>query len=362
MQTVTADEARQRLLAGLPFDEDFQIAGELDLSGETSLTAISPRLQQAWSLNLEGCTHLTSLPDGLHVHRLNLNGCTALKQLPAGLVAHSLQAKNSGLMGLPDDVQVAYKIDLSDCKALVSLPNNLHTGSLIIKGCTGLERLPDGLHFYFLDASNCTHLKTWGADGHVEVGNLNLSGCTRLTYLPDWLDKIAQLNLRGCTELQQLPANLTVVSVIEVAESGLTAIPPGCADAELRWRDVLVDERIAFHPETLTAQEIMDEANIERRRVMLDRLGYEAFFKEAQAKELDRDVDPGGIRRLLQVEFQDKDRWRRDEPVVCLSVICPSTARHYIIRVPPTMQTCRQAAAWIAGFDNPEQYNPVQET
>jgi hypothetical protein len=106
----------------------------------------------------------------------------------------------------------------------------------------------------------------------------------------------------------------------------------------------------------------MGETNIERRRVMLERLGYETFFKQAQATELDQDFDPGGFRRLLRVELPLVRGWQQDEPLVCLSVICPSTARQYIIRVPPTMQTCHQAAAWVAGFDDPNLYHPVRET
>jgi len=45
-----------------------------------------------------------------------------------------------------------------------------------------------------------------------------------------------------------------------------------------------------------------------------------------------------------------------------LAVQCPSTDRRYVLRVPPTMQSCHQAAAWIAGFDNPDDYKLLKET
>jgi len=51
-----------------------------------------------------------------------------------------------------------------------------------------------------------------------------------------------------------------------------------------------------------------------------------------------------------------------DEPLVCLSLVCPSTGHQYLLRVPPTMQTCHQAAAWIAGFDQPDAYHPIAES
>ena len=39
-----------------------------------------------------------------------------------------------------------------------------------------------------------------------------------------------------------------------------------------------------------------------------------------------------------------------------------STGRQYALRVPPAMRTCRQAAAWTAGFTDPADYNPLVET
>jgi hypothetical protein len=44
-----------------------------------------------------------------------------------------------------------------------------------------------------------------------------------------------------------------------------------------------------------------------------------------------------------------------------LKVVCPSTGHLHVLRVPPHMRSCRQAAAWIAGFDNPDDYQPIIE-
>lgn len=363
MQTITADEARLLILSGeLATDAAFEVAGELDLSGETSLVAFPKQIKQVWGLNLAGCTALTTLPDDLQVRRLNLNDCSALTTLPARLNVHSLQAQRSGLTSLPDDITVTYKLDLSECAALESLPPNLKTGSLVVKGCAKLSALPDGLSLYFLDATDCINLETLGENGKVDVGMIVLRNCVKLRALPKWLSPIAQLNIRGCVSLESLPEHMIVKDRIELADSGLKGLPPTSAKTEIRWKDVIINAMIAFEPEKITSQAVMKESNIELRRVMLERMGYEAFFREAQAKQLDRDVDPGGVRRLLRVEFKDTNRWQQDEPVVCLSVICPSTARHYIIRVPPNMKTCHQAAAWVAGFDDPSLYHPMRET
>jgi hypothetical protein len=124
----------------------------------------------------------------------------------------------------------------------------------------------------------------------------------------------------------------------------------------LIWRGIPIDERIAFHPETITVEEILGQENIELRRVLLERMGYEAFVAQSEAEVLDRDMDAGGPRRLLRIPLPD------EEPLVCVSVICPSTGRQYVIRVPPDMSTCRQAIAWTAGFDDPDAYRPLMET
>jgi hypothetical protein len=339
------------------------VRGHLDLSNEDGLTELPAGLAGCWSLNLSSNTALEKLPDNMVVNWLNLSGCTGLKTLPRGLRCFDLQLQQTVIALLPDDVQVDYKLDLTDNTHIRELPTGLQVGSLVVAGCRALKALPDGLDVYFLDASNCMWLEAWGETGKIQVGHVNLSGCVRLTYLPEWIGTISQLDISGCEALETLPDALKVTSEIELANSGLQGLPEGAKGARLRWRDVQIDERVAFSSDTINAQEIFETTNVELRRVMIERIGYDEFFRQAEAEELDRDMDKGGIRRLLKVEFDDSSNLRgREEPIVVLSVIDPSTGRSYIIRVPPTTMTCRQAAAWIAGFDDPDQYNPIQET
>lgn len=140
------------------------------------------------------------------------------------------------------------------------------------------------------------------------------------------------------------------------SETEIAALPAALQQTPLRWRGVPIDARIAFQPETITAAEVLAADNAELRRVLLERMGYEAFLQEAKAKLIHQDTDPGGERRLLRVPLPD------DEDLVCLAVYCPSTGRQYVLRVPPPMRTCHQAAAWIAGFDDPKLYQPIKET
>jgi hypothetical protein len=164
------------------------------------------------------------------------------------------------------------------------------------------------------------------------------------------------LDINGCANLRELPEGLQVSSWLDLANTGIKSLPDSMNGVNLRWRGVPIDERIAFQPQSITVSEVLDQPNSELRRVLLERMGYEKFLAEAQAKVLDSDRDPGGERRLLYVPMQN------DEPLVCLAVYCPSTGRQYMLRVPPKMRTCRQAAAWIAGFDREEDYQPIAET
>jgi hypothetical protein len=199
-------------------------------------------------------------------------------------------------------------------------------------------------------------LEHWPRRAQIRIGRLNASGCTRLTRLPAGLRRLAQLDVSNCPNLRALPAGLEISSWLDVGGSGITRLPTSLANVRLRWRGVPVDERIAFRPETITVAEILGERNAELRRVMLERFGLERFMRDANSTVLDQDRDAGGERQLLRLTLEG------DEDLVCVSVSCPSTGRRYLLRVPPTMRTCRQAVAWTAGFNDPKLYRPLIET
>ena len=351
---VAAAEARRHILSG-EVAAGLRVSGHLDLSNQAGLTELPDGLSVT-SLDLSNCPALRALPAELQVRRLTLSGCTGLRQVPAGLRCYALDLRQTRLRSLPADLQVEYVLNLSDCTELESLPVGLKVGSLVLTGCTALAALPEGLDVCFLDISGCTRLTGWPRTAAVRIGRLVARGCTGLTSLPGWLTRLAQLDVRGCVNLLDLPAGLEIGSWIDLAHTGIQALPASARDAQLRWNGVPIDERIAFQPQTITVQEVLDAANVELRRVLLERMGYERFLTEANVEVLDRDDDPGGERQLVRVPLQG------DEPLVCVSVRCPSTGRHYVLRVPPQMQTCRQAVAWIAGFDHVDAYRPLAET
>lgn len=354
MPGISALKAKELILAG-EAPANMQVSGQLDLAG-ANITSLPAGLEVA-TLNLKNCSQLTSLPPGLRVRRLTVSNCKQLTSLPEdGLSCYELEAKETPIRTLPANLRVEYRLDLENCTELTHLPANLTIGSLMLRGCTGLTSLPEGLKVYFLNISGCISLRDWPSAGQIQYGQLVARNCPNLRTLPSWLTNLALLDLRGCSGLTDLPENLQISSRIDLADTQLKHLPPSLAGADLLWRGILVEERIVFQPETITTDEILNERNAEKRRVLLERMGYEKFMQTASAEILDNDTDPGGPRQLLRVPLLN------DEPLVCISVRCPSTAHHYIIRVPPHMQNCHQAAAWIAGFDNPNNYHPIKET
>lgn len=190
-------------------------------------------------------------------------------------------------------------------------------------------------------------------DGMRVLGHLDLRGETNLYHLPENLT-CSSLDISDCTNLTSLPAGLHVTEWIELAGSGITHLPAGHGFV-LRWRGVWVDDRIAFQSESITGQDILNTENVELRRVLIERLGYETFLQQVGGVVRDRDQDAGGDRQLICIAFED------DEPLMLLRVTCPSTGHLHVLRVPPYLRSCREAAAWIAGFDDPNDYQPLIE-
>lgn len=278
------------------------------------------------------------------------------ERLPAGLHCYELDASMSGIVRLPADLRVDGRLVLDACARLTSLPEGFKCGSISLRDCPMLQALPEGIDTWFLDLTGSAQFNCWPVRGRIAGGSLAIRNCVDVESLPAWIGPLASLDLAGCVRLTELPAGLEVSGWLDVGGSGLNGLPSDLEETPLRWRGVAVDERIAFRPEELTAKEALKEQNAELRRVMIERMGYLRFAEEAGAKTVDEDTDPGGCRQLLRINLDE------DEPLVGLSCSCPSTGRQYFLRVPPNMKTCRQAAAWMAGFDKPDLYRPLIET
>lgn len=287
---------------------------------------------------------------------LDLSKQKDIHALPEGTVCHSLIWKDSPLTELPAGIQVSHKLDLSGSVNLERLPEGLNVPVLNLTGCTRLTALPEQMKVDFLTLDGCTALRHWPDSAQVTIGSVSARRCTALEALPSALGPLTTLNLRECGRIDEVPPGVQVRAWIDVGGTRIESLPETLQGVGLRWRGVAVTPQIAFFPETLKSADVLAEKNAEVRRVLIERIGFERFLQDSQARVIHEDTDPGGPRQLLQVDLHD------DEPLVCVSVRCPSTGRHYLIRVPPTMTTCHQAVAWTAGFDKAEDYRPVVET
>ena len=294
--------------------------------------------------------------DPLHVDGvLKLDGYEGA-ELPSGLSCFDLQAIGTALRVLPDDIAITNRLVVDESELLERLPAGLAVGSVRARRCPSLTALPEGLDTWFLDLEGSTRFHRWPEHATVHRGRVSLRNCLSVQSLPPWFERLASLNLAGCFDLRVIPDGFTVSQWVDVGGTRITELPSSLKGCRIHWRGVTVPERIAFEPETLTAAEITSESNAELRRVMIERMGYDRFAAEAGASVLDEDTDPGGMRQLLRVELAD------DEPLVGLRCSCPSTGNEYLLRVPPSTTSCHQAAAWLAGYDDPADYAPIIET
>jgi len=102
--------------------------------------------------------------------------------------------------------------------------------------------------------------------------------------------------------------------------------------------------------EAVTPKEIISLPNAEVRRAVVELVGYDKVAVDAEL------VDAGATDgRLLRIELEG------DEDLMLLHVKDPSTTREYFLRVPPTMETAKQARAWTFGFEA-EDFNLTQES
>jgi hypothetical protein len=122
------------------------------------------------------------------------------------------------------------------------------------------------------------------------------------------------------------------------------------------WHGVRVPSRVIENPESLAAQEVLAEPDVEVRRVMIERVGCERLLRDGGARRVAEDET--GV--LWRLDLPD------DEPLVCVEVTDATSGldaafRRYVLRVPPDVRSPREAVAWSFGVGSGE-YRPAIET
>jgi hypothetical protein len=128
-------------------------------------------------------------------------------------------------------------------------------------------------------------------------------------------------------------------------------------------------------PERLAPDVIDAEPNVEIRRVMIERFGAERLIREGGAELVHEDetgrlwrrpVGDPQTQRSAGLRGPTRAGRQSDEAIVMVEVRnatpeSDGTRKTYFLRVPPTVQTAREAVAWTFDLDG-ETYRPDVET
>ncbi|BAY75649.1 hypothetical protein NIES25_20960 [Nostoc linckia NIES-25] len=101
-----------------------------------------------------------------------------------------------------------------------------------------------------------------------------------------------------------------------------------------------------IQPQQWQPQWLLSEENAELRRVLIQGIGYARICQELQAIELDTWAEY----TLLKIDA-DVD----EEAIYLLKMTCPSTGFIHALRVPPNINSAREAIRWVNwGVDSEE--------
>jgi len=127
--------------------------------------------------------------------------------------------------------------------------------------------------------------------------------------------------------------------------------------AKQSWKDgqifhKLQDYLLFLRADKLTAREILSCRNVEIRTLLLNQFGHERLIKELEGIVIHQEGDS----QLIKLDLGNIT-----EPIRVIKVRDSSTKKYYILRVPPTVKTCKQAIAWTFGMEEDE-YDPIKES
>jgi hypothetical protein len=103
-------------------------------------------------------------------------------------------------------------------------------------------------------------------------------------------------------------------------------------------------------PENWVPTWLLDENNAELRRILIQGIGYERICKELNASEEDSWQEYTLLKLNELVDDVD------GQSICLLKMICPSTNFIHAIRVPPNLQSAREAIRWVNWGIYPEQF------
>jgi hypothetical protein len=112
--------------------------------------------------------------------------------------------------------------------------------------------------------------------------------------------------------------------------------------------DLYLPKKYFYPQHQWQAQWLLEEDNAELRRLLIQTIGYDRICQELQATELDswREYT------LLKIDIFDDIQ----HPTYLLKMTCPSTGYIHALRVPPDLNSAREAIRWVNWGIDPEEF------
>ena len=104
----------------------------------------------------------------------------------------------------------------------------------------------------------------------------------------------------------------------------------------------------------MSAKKILSEKNSEIKRILIEMVGWEKFFKELPHQLIDEDKCPSGLpRKLVQIKIERNMMvdWQIRLLKMTNGTVEPDgKRREFVEQVPLTIKTCKEAVAWQLGL------------
>lgn len=190
-------------------DDYWDETSDLNLSGEFIIPDTLKKINgPGGGLSLEN-SNVTKLPDNLsignHINdysQLDISYCKKLKALPKGLKVARIDAYNSGLIEIPDDLQCIYLdlqhtkvkqlplfkhfikgIDLEGCRFFKTLPVGFTVGNILIQESNSFVSVPNNVNIKELTVNDCPKFTSIGSNCTIDRLFIGYS-CANFTTLP----------------------------------------------------------------------------------------------------------------------------------------------------------------------------------
>lgn len=193
---------------------------------ETAITSLAVGYTLVTTINCQGCTALTALPDLPRVQYLTCSGCTSITALPDLPACIQLNIGNTGVTTLPA-LPVCTHLTISDT-SVTTLPSLPSCTAFVCTGST-IVTIPTLPAATYISCSTCANLTTIQAQTLMTA--LQCNDCPSLTSLPATFPACASINVDNCTSLTAVPALPVCTSLSAQSCTGLTSLPalPTCA-------------------------------------------------------------------------------------------------------------------------------------